>query len=79
MSLRQQVITQSSAYRVSWYPLRRISRSNGVRSILLSKGETTPWTQKVTWRNRPSRRAWWRVRHTVRFRARRNRKWMTDC
>jgi hypothetical protein len=33
---------QSSAYLVSWYPLRRISRSNGVRSMLLSKGETTP-------------------------------------
>jgi hypothetical protein len=42
-----QVTTQSSAYLVSWYPLRRISRSNGVRRMLLSKGEATPLTQKV--------------------------------
>src|ERR1700746_3833136 len=37
-----QVITQSSANLVNRYPLRRISLSNGVRRMLLSKGETTP-------------------------------------
>src|SRR5262249_34328318 len=35
---------QSSAYRVSRYPRRRISRSNGVNRTLLSRGETIrPW------------------------------------
>jgi len=33
---------QSSANLVSRYPLCLISRSNGVRSMLMSKGETTP-------------------------------------
>ena len=37
-----QVMTQSSAYRVSRYPRRRISLSNGVNKTLLSKGEATP-------------------------------------
>ena len=36
------VTTQSSAYRVSRNPRRRISRSNGVKRMLLNKGETIP-------------------------------------
>src|ERR1700731_2913008 len=44
----RQVTTQSSAHRVSWYPLCLISLSKGVSRILLSSGDSTPQTQKVT-------------------------------